>query len=948
MDNDDDAFAFPADTTTRELPPLKGGRARKRRTFSLGKSVGAVGTTTQEAEEPIIEAALEKPIVGPALAGSQSPGDYAPIGITLGKRRNGRSPTGQSSGNYRMLIDDLSYLCSAIIQCRAKRGVQCEDRGMNAPVMIKHTNVTSGAACDLAELVSQNDTRCALLTVGGEEQSVKNSNNIGGGKIVENSRVGALEAVLESISCAPNISDNSVVCCQLVEGKYCLCRDLTHTQDIMARKTKRSISLGNTKLRLKNDEGSNDDLSSSSLLRGQFEFDDISSSNGDLGSSSMSREQFDDISTKALSIVAYFIGVACAGSDGAAFRSRKCVLRHKPALQGIARLVADDPVVHSYLYNVDKLGMLDCNGSTQTIDSRSSLADSEGVPSSQDTDFTNTSFDPTKAGRQRKKNFDPTKAGRRRKKRKTPHNQTYQESPSVFTHATPSGLTALPEDGGEKGASGSLDFSAVETGTARSDDHKQQHVGGKCQSKIPMALTRMKLTSANVSGILLSQHEGLDCKVCSAEVPGMMSNFDQNKGLSYTISASSLALLAIDCIITGKDKSSEEENADDIEDDDDNMLGNDPMSDNPIEHANEMLRQSGSLPYYSKSMSETMVAILISCKETEPKSTTHVVTCRRCIAYLHFRASLLSDVIDNLCCLSPMASAALSHKNYFLIPSLLRAIAELSFVVEGKEVHLGRETISTALKTLTSLTHENPVACNQLISSFRWEMQLPGISRDSESSQITGLDIIFSYLLKAVLSKQAGQSDHKSSFDEIVYCLNILTNIVEVIPTPSKSMIQAIILNGDDVCCAEPNTNLSGLTWLTRWIVSLTSGFKNSVLNGNFGIDEPGPDDNDEDFETREQGNLVTAGNGFVLLACLLIHDDNTLPHNLRSSILAELPSENENTGGIQFMINTLKAFCNLYHCSVGDLSVAVIAPVVKLITGLEQIDICDHNKFVE
>ena len=407
MDNDDDAFAFPADTTTRELPPLKGGRARKRRTFSLGKSVGAVGTTTQEAEEPIIEAALEKPIVGPAVAGSQSPGDYAPIGITLGKRRNGRSPTGQSSGNYRMLIDDLSYLCSAIIQCRAKRGVQCEDRGMNAPVMIKHTNVTSGAACDLAELVSQNDTRCALLTVGGKEQSVKNSNNIGGGKIVENSRVGALEAVLESISCAPNISDNSVVCCQLVEGKYCLCRDLTHTQDIMARKTKRSISLGNTKLRLKNDEGSNDDLSSSSLLRGQFEFDDISSSNGDLGSSSMSREQFDDISTKALSIVAYFIGVACAGSDSAAFRSRKCVLRHKPALQGIARLVADDPVVHSYLYNVDKLGMLDCNGSTQTLDSRSSLADSEGVPSSQDTDFTSTSFDPRLVDKERRISTQP-------------------------------------------------------------------------------------------------------------------------------------------------------------------------------------------------------------------------------------------------------------------------------------------------------------------------------------------------------------------------------------------------------------------------------------------------------------------------------------------------------------------------------------------------------------
>jgi hypothetical protein len=36
-------------------------------------------------------------------------------------------------------------------------------------------------------------------------------------------------------------------------------------------------------------------------------------------------------------------------------------------------------------------------------------------------------------------------------------------------------------------------------------------------------------------------------------------------------------------------------------------------------------------------------------------------------------------------------------------------------------------------------------------------------------------------------------------------------------------------------------------------------------------------------------------------------------------------------------MKNTLKAFCNFYHYSLGDLSVAIVAPVGQLITELER-----------
>ena len=44
-----------------------------------------------------------------------------------------------------------------------------------------------------------------------------------------------------------------------------------------------------------------------------------------------------------------------------------------------------------------------------------------------------------------------------------------------------------------------------------------------------------------------------------------------------------------------------------------------------------------------------------------------------------------------------------------------------------------------------------------------------------------------------------------------------------------------------------------------------------------------------------------------------------------------ELPTKD-----VTFIINTLKAFCNFYHYAIGDLSVAVVAPVKTLIEKLD------------
>ena len=84
----------------------------------------------------------------------------------------------------------------------------------------------------------------------------------------------------------------------------------------------------------------------------------------DIMTRSSSSSEYDIISSKALSIVSYFVGIDCTESailsDGLSHRwaiqlTRETVLRHKSALNGIARLVADDPVVNAYLQEASKV-----------------------------------------------------------------------------------------------------------------------------------------------------------------------------------------------------------------------------------------------------------------------------------------------------------------------------------------------------------------------------------------------------------------------------------------------------------------------------------------------------------------------------------------------------------------------------------------------------------------
>ena len=91
-------------------------------------------------------------------------------------------------------------------------------------------------------------------------------------------------------------------------------------------------------------------------------------------------------------------------------------------------------------------------------------------------------------------------------------------------------------------------------------------------------------------------------------------------------------------------------------------------------------------------------------------------------------------------------------------------------------------------------------------------------------------------------------------------------------------------------------------------------------------------------LKKHEEEQLITACNGFISLACLMIQSnvkDYQLSAKIRKLILEDLQLS-KNCGGLQLLKNALKAFCNFYHSSLGDLRMAIVAPVTGIITEVE------------
>lgn len=866
----------------------------------------------------------------------------------------------QNAGNYRMLIDELSYLCSAILHCKQQHRVGFA----KAEVVCKHNSITAGAACDIGELISQSGTRTALLMLsssGGRAQQSKYKN---GGK-----SVGALGAILEALACVPPVVDWVDVCKEVIIGVEV--NDLKHSSLV---------------------EGSN---------ATGFELDNNNLAAVPLSSLSQ-RTKFDSIASKALSIVSLFISIDCTGSSRAAITpsckvernmikgARNNILQHQQSLRGIARLISDDPVVNTYLQSVavaQGVTGLNDGGELQLMDN----GDDGSIASKSSRASTLSSISMSKASSQQTvdelsqsqaNNADPTKAGRQRnrKRKKLMAIHEYDDGkdsefnmPSVASSKSSESPIKLNSPA-KSGKSNCLDFNSADSSAKPNAFVKKVRLNSveKYTEKLTLALSRAKIPTldAKDDNDLFKSDDDKDAMCQHCQVWGNDALSPQSCLGNACITSASLAIDAAEYIITGKDSSSgngaddADMGEDDDESDDDDFLvdgnqnpGAEVSSKNPILFANEMMRKSGSLPDYSRAYASTLSAILLAHKSHHAGDTSQEVpstSCQRCITYLQKRASSLSGIIDSLCCLSPKASIALSCPESYLVPGLLKVIADLSFGSNMGAASTIRDEILTSLKTLTSLTHENSVACEQLVRPYNWDNSLP-ISMENvmnaSDQTTTGVCIIFSYLLKVASTKQGEAStnhDHERDksnerylYDTTIFCLNILTNIVEMVPHSAKYMIEHIAVNDEGV---------NAITWLSRWVVSTTSGFRKSIMKGSFGSQgetEETAGGGDE-LKAGEEGNLVTAGNGFVLLAYLMLEDEHSSSSSasIRDAVIKELPIDDSGaSGGIQYMIKTLKAFCNFYHYSVGDLSVAVIAPVVKLIAGLQKLDVVEQRK---
>lgn len=940
----------------------------------------------------------------------------------------------QDAGNVRMLIDDLSYLCSAILQCKSK-----SEPGMHhSEVICTHNSVTAGAACDLAEIVSQAETRIALLTLG----AARSKNSDGAAK------VGALGAVLEALACVPPVTDVSDVCRDVVgvenvdnENQVPLQIANKVESEVSAFTLKSgstaSASGGRTKnARRKQNQGPNRECHNVESI-------DIEPLK--------ERAKYDVISSIALSLVGHFIGVDCVGSERSSIKNsgqidksvttaaRKTILQHKPALQGLARLSADDPLVLAYLRKailtrestmsnpedvVPKLTSPDPHlsedeESSLSVGPFSSRTSELSIPSTLESsqEENPTTCDPTKSGRRKSRKKKQSRLVKRQSNDITRHlldtiseshkfypsdsfslNEnlsTNQSASGDFTPLRPRNLSCNHESN-FSGRSNTLDFLSEdgisfscpkktsflkESGKIENVDIKSDH---KLQEKITTAVSRAKLIS-NVTRSGSSENVCLFCCSAMTMMIKLSDSYDhRNNGIKQEnalldyISPAKLALDALDCVISGRDKSKLSSGDDGgnlvhedgvVQDDDDEQHEDDflgmnventrdgMMMKNPILFRNEMIRESGSLPLFSRSMTSTLSAILLLCNsdsifdEKMPQKK-----CESCFSYLQERVSSLSEIIDNLCCLSPEVSKALSQKETLLVPSLLRVVEELSGLDDDTSSPIAGETLLAVLNTLTSLTHENPLACAQLISPHFLDFASTKqciIKQKNGSIRKTGLDIILTRLIRnsqfnTEIISGAARFNEKSRYDSNILCLNILTNVVEMVPHPTKATIVGMTVTKE--ASKSSDLNMSAVAWLSRWIVSKTSGFRKSVMKGSFGSAAVAKSSSASDIEENydeyselkagEEGNLVTAGNGFVLLSYLMLNDNSFSSQTIQDIVIGELPIDEDGTsGGIQFMIKTMKAFCNFYHYSVGDLSVAVISPIIKLIAGLEKLD---------
>lgn len=619
---------------------------------------------------------------------------------------------------------------------------------------------------------------------------------------------------------------------------------------------------------------------------------------------------------EALSTILHFLSIDCtvslasSSANAAAARLlRRKILRNGAAMRGMSRLMlfvpappAEDDA--SYSSRRQEMQAVDAFPDTRlSMPSCASSVTSSSRGSAMEANSERTQH-PLSESTSKRKMEDPTSVGRRNRQRlRQTKRQPLQKQDNIWTQECEHGPQSVnTTNDGPKCHKDPWSFSDA------------ADAEGVTSEVFPVAETALKSVSRIAETV--KRKVGWSDGGCGCPKK-------RNSSHSFV---QTVALEAIHRIIQGKeegeetsclDEEDDEEEGGENEGDDDNddthegvTTNNDCRieASNPLMVTNKLLLDSGVLPNFATAMAEAL-------NDLGHLSATPLTSCQTCLLQTRRRVTALASLVDGACLLSDDNREELCLSGS-LISSLLQLLVR---ALHGSSSTL-LEFVLVSMRTLTSLTHENTVAGRQLEQSYSFN--------DEQPRRMPGIEIVLQLLFRTVMSSKGKGNDDRSrqEYDVVIFCLNTLTNVIEAAHLQSSLSSLYVPSVTDDFKIGEE----SFLPWLTRWIVEETSTFRESVLNGSFGNNRTTFQKNElnEAYLHKDADeHLVTAGNGFILLACVIIQGDS----RIRESILVHT----KNAGGYTLIINTLKAFCNFYYYSVGDLSVAVVAPVKKLIAEL-------------
>lgn len=820
----------------------------------------------------------------------------------------------QDAGSSRLVLDDCNFYCSSFFN---GIGVSNDTSKTKKYTRKAHSSSTADATCDLALLMATRKARSVLINLSMNRSTRPASDESKENTISDQNTLDSIIRILEFVpqfiqgSSLPSVAEVTLDSDSKWNDKNIIVwDDFISTLNTEANKDKNELSTVN---------------SSKSWATGRktkVKSENIQSSN-DIKKGSI----YDKVVCNALSIIVHYISLDCT-CDSGQFSSitnpqlrksfQKEILRKGFFIRAIARLILSDHIV-----------------STILTERYSELKEENDDNISASKSFSVSRLSPM--------NADPTKRGRKKKRIRK------QGAPSCHQLDPENSAPAHVIQKGQQKKS-YLDFYSDDANSAFSRD--KDSVSSDFSTNDLPSRFKQKITKA----LQNSKRENGDDSFCLNCKDLVKSSYQRSQN------SGSLALNAFLRILSGKYDSNT-----DIESSDSNPTSNNPQTEtsdegdtsdsyfdaddsecdeiesrnlnNPIFFKNFMVRRSGSIPFLTRGIVETLEACIVIFQECQNDTEK---CCFSCIEYLRDRLHSISTILDNLCCLSGKnrklfcCISQLEHIPIF-IPSLLRTVTIMNHLskVESKKQIVFEEISLSALRMLTSLTHENSNASDQLCSL--------SIQHPFENDTCTsGVHLIIDTLHSLIqIDPKPNSLSYHANYDAKIFCLNTLTNALE---SPSYAKVSDLIYTFRRNQPEKISDSITMIACLTRWIVKQTDSFRDTIVQ-EFRDSEIEQNKVDiRDLAHNEDEHLVVAGNGFIFLSCLLgVHDDiknedqNRLARgNIQKEIFNELPGKEEKEK-ITLMINTLKAFCNFYRLSIGDLSVAVVTPVLSIIEGLEK-----------